>query len=66
METCIYKVDYQHISRCSWAFDNMHAVAYVEAEKGISKGKLEILMHSKFKECHMINCFYPIDIVKLG
>lgn len=46
-ETCFYKIDYQHHSSTSFAFDEMHAAAIVEAPKDIYFDKLDSLCRQK-------------------
>lgn len=65
METCIYKVDYVYHSLASFAFDNQHAIAYVEAPKNIFPWVMEKIMHQKFDRCWKVNSFEKIEIVKL-
>ncbi len=65
METCIYKVTYEYRSMCSFAFDNSHAVVYVEARKNIWRDELEELCRQKFDGFCFIRRFEQVYVHKL-
>lgn len=66
MDTCIYKVDYQHHSSCSMAFDNMHAIAYVRASECHDSGDRWLLRRELEKKFGIVNSFEKITVVDLA
>lgn len=62
-EMTIYKVDYQYRSSCSMVFDNMHAIAYVEAPKGMWPWDLRKKLEDKFGIVNSFNeiCVMPLE-----
>lgn len=64
-ETTIYKLDYQHHSTLSFAFDQMHATEIVEAPKNINFRDLESLCRSKIPGFWHLNSFRKVYVRKL-
>lgn len=64
-ETCIYKLDYQHHSTLSFAFDIMHATEIVEASKNIGFKELETLCRQKIPGFWALNNFKEVYVRKL-
>lgn len=64
-ETCFYKIDYQHHSSMSFAFDEMHVTAIVEAPKDIYFDKLDSLCRQKIPGFWSLNKFSQVYIRKL-
>lgn len=65
LETTIYKLDYQHHSTLSFAFDQMHATEIVEAPKNIYFKDLESLCRSKIPGFWHLNSFKEVNVRKL-
>jgi len=64
-ETCIYKLDYQHHSSLSFAWDEMHATEIVEAPKDISHKDLDSLRRQKIPGFWHLNNFKKVYVRKL-
>lgn len=64
-ETCIYKLDYQHHSSSSLAWDEMHATEIVEAPKNIYFKDLETLCRQKIPGFWSLNDFKEVYVRKL-
>lgn len=64
-ETWFYMLDYQYHSSTSFAFDQMHATAIVEAPKDIYFDKLDSLCRQKIPGFWSLNKFRQVYIHKL-
>jgi hypothetical protein len=65
MDTCIYEIDYEYHSNCSFVFDVHHMRALVEAPEGISRDQMQKLCSQKFLGFAWLNGFHKADITKL-
>ena len=65
MDTCIYEIDYQYHSNCSFMFDVAHMRALVEAPKDICRDQMQKLCSQKFLGFAWLNAFRKADITKL-
>lgn len=64
-ETAIYEIDYEYHSTSSFAFDEMHAKAIVEAPKNISFKELDNLCFGKIPGFWNLNRFNEVYVRKL-
>lgn len=64
-KTCIYEIDYEYHSNCSFMLDVAHMRALVEAPEGISRDQLQKLCSQKFSGFAWLNGFHKACITKL-
>lgn len=65
MDTCIYEIDYEYHSNCSFVFDVHHMKLLVEAPKGICRDQMQKLCSQKISGFAWLNSFREAYIRKL-
>lgn len=64
-KTALYMIDYEYHSNSSFAFDEMHRTAIVEAPENVTIQKLRNLCYAKIPGCFTVNSYRRVDVIKL-